>query len=184
MLSLVYCVAAYRLDRRCNSGQLAFKPQELCTLLRAAQAGIGSTAHPWPFLEKLQRLVASNPRVVSAWTAAECVELERGFALLGVYRLTLMMSQQQAQAQAAQIGAAHQAAAAAAAAAASYGPPIGAGSGHGQLPAGMQLPSTAQLHSAMGVGGMSVSGLGLGMGAFGGLPMHAFLPQQLAGLGV
>lgn len=92
MLSLVYCVAAYRLDRRCNSGQLAFKPQELCTLLRATHSNI---AAPWRFLAKVHAMVTAFPHLVQPWSAAERVELERALALLDAYRTTRLLQQLQ-----------------------------------------------------------------------------------------
>lgn len=93
LLQAVFAVAAMRLD--CNvTGQHrpAFKPQELCTLLRAAHTNI---AEPWVFLGALSGTVAVTPFVFESWSGPERAELQRALALLDVYRTTLMLQQLQ-----------------------------------------------------------------------------------------
>ena len=91
LLQLVYDVAALRLDN--NQGlPPAFKPQELCTLLRATHSNI---AAPWRFLAKVHAMVTAFPHLVQPWSAAERVELERSLALLDAYRTTCLLQQLQ-----------------------------------------------------------------------------------------
>ncbi|KAG1674473.1 hypothetical protein FOA52_003078 [Chlamydomonas sp. UWO 241] len=104
LLQSIFTVAALRLER-CG-GRPSFKPQELCTLLRAAQSSI---AQPWAFLEKLHSVLCASPHIVSEWGAGERAELERALALLEMYRTAVLMErmrlqqeQEQAQMQQAQ----------------------------------------------------------------------------------
>lgn len=86
LLQAVYTVASLRLDH-CH-GRPSFKPQELCTLLRAAQSNI---AQPWMFLEKLHSLLLVSPDIVAEWSVSERAELERALSLLDMYRATGML---------------------------------------------------------------------------------------------
>lgn len=82
LLQWVFNVAALRLDRieaGLHGAELSFKPQELCTLLRAAHQHI---AQPWTFLSKLNSVIQARPHVIAGWTTAELTELQRAFALL------------------------------------------------------------------------------------------------------
>ena len=74
----------------------SFKPQELCTLLRAAQADI---AQPWTFLGKLADVVVAMPFVFESWSTSERAELHRALALLNMYRTTLVLQELQVQQQ-------------------------------------------------------------------------------------
>jgi hypothetical protein len=69
------------------------RPQELCTLLRAAHLDI---CEPQPFLAKLARIVQTMPWIVRNWSTSELNELSRA---LGLLQPSLMMQQQQAQQQ-------------------------------------------------------------------------------------
>lgn len=96
LLQLVYDVASLRLDSGGDGRGLpmggSFKPQELCTLLRAAHTGL---AQPWIFLSKLHSVVTVMPRILNGWSPAEHAEIDRAFALLDMYRRTLQQLQQQ-----------------------------------------------------------------------------------------
>eukprot|EP00198_Chlamydomonas_reinhardtii_P013529 XP_001702866.1 predicted protein [Chlamydomonas reinhardtii] len=59
LLQWVFSVATLRLDRR--DAPPSFKPQELCTLLRAAHLDI---CEPQPFLAKLARIVQTMPWIM------------------------------------------------------------------------------------------------------------------------
>ncbi|GBF91445.1 hypothetical protein Rsub_04185 [Raphidocelis subcapitata] len=73
-----------------DGGGISFKPQELCSLLKACHTG---AAPPWAFLATLLRALSLNPSAVDGWSAAEKAELQ------GAY---LLFSQHQAAAAAAQ----------------------------------------------------------------------------------
>jgi hypothetical protein len=91
LLQAVYAVAAMRLEASTQAGlRPAFKSQEMCTLLRAAQTNI---AQPWEFLNKLCDAIAANPHMIDSWSAAERGELQRAVSLLDVYRTTLALQQ-------------------------------------------------------------------------------------------
>ncbi|GLC73306.1 hypothetical protein PLESTF_001358700 [Pleodorina starrii] len=85
LLQWVFSVATLRLDRR--DGPPSFKPQELCTLLRAAHLDI---CEPQPFLNKLARIVQTMPWIVRNWSPSELNELSRA---LGLLQPTLMTAQ-------------------------------------------------------------------------------------------
>lgn len=81
LLSAVFEVSALRLRR----GSMAhhpdlntFKPQELCTLLKACHTNI---APPWVFLSSLLRLLSAHPGMADSWTTAERLELHRACQL-------------------------------------------------------------------------------------------------------
>ena len=75
LLQSVFAVAAMRLDGNVTGQQRpAFKPQELCTLLRAAQTNV---ADPWVFLGALSCTVAVTPFVFESWSGPERAELHR-----------------------------------------------------------------------------------------------------------
>lgn len=93
LLQSVFTVAGMRLDSTLTGQRNpAFKPQELCTLLRAAQSDI---AQPWGFLGKLADAVAASPYAFESWSGPERAELQRALALLDMYRTTLMLQQLQ-----------------------------------------------------------------------------------------
>lgn len=58
---------------------LVFKPQEMCTLLKACQNGM---AEPWEFLSELAAVLDENPMITSAWSGPEAAELSRAMTLL------------------------------------------------------------------------------------------------------
>ena len=90
-----FTVAALRLDGSfTGQHRPSFKPQELCTLLRAAQADI---AQPWTFLGKLADVVVAMPFVFESWSTSERAELHRALALLNMYRTTLVLQELQVQ---------------------------------------------------------------------------------------
>ncbi|PNH12308.1 hypothetical protein TSOC_000797 [Tetrabaena socialis] len=93
LLQWVFSVATLRLDRR--DAPPSFKPQELCTLLRATHLEI---CEPQPFLSKLARIVQTMPWIVRNWSSSELNELSRALGLLQ----PSLMAQQQQQAQAQQ----------------------------------------------------------------------------------
>lgn len=103
LLQLVFDVGTLRLDSGgdYSNGGLPlgghFKPQELCTLLRAAHMG---RAQPWVFLSKLHSVVAAMPQILQGWSPGEHAELDRAFSLLDTYRMTLQQLQQQSAQQA------------------------------------------------------------------------------------
>ena len=93
LLQSVFTVAGMRLDSALTGQRNpAFKPQELCTLLRAAQSDI---AQPWGFLGKLADAVAASPYAFESWSGPERAELQRALALLDMYRTTVMLQQLQ-----------------------------------------------------------------------------------------
>ena len=97
LLQAAFTVAAMRLDSSFTGLQRpTFKPQELCTLLRAAQTNI---AQPWAFLGKLVDAVVAMPFMFESWSGPERAELQRGLALLNMQRTTLMLQQLQQQQQ-------------------------------------------------------------------------------------
>ena len=61
-----------------GAGVLSFKPQELCTLLKACHSG---AAPPWALLEALFAVLAARPAAVDGWAAAERAELARAVEL-------------------------------------------------------------------------------------------------------
>jgi hypothetical protein len=86
LLGAVFDVSALRLRR----GSMAhhpdlstFKPQELCTLLKACHTGI---AAPWVFLGALLRLLSAHPTMADAWTTAERLELHRACQLFSAHQ--------------------------------------------------------------------------------------------------
>ena len=89
LLQWVFSVATLRLDRR--DAPPSFKPQELCTLLRAAHLDI---CEPQPFLAKLARIVQTMPWIVRNWSTSELNELSRA---LGLLQPSLLAQQQQQQ---------------------------------------------------------------------------------------
>ncbi|EFJ43826.1 hypothetical protein VOLCADRAFT_118954 [Volvox carteri f. nagariensis] len=94
LLQWVFSVATLRLDRR--DGPPSFKPQELCTLLRAAHLDI---CEPQPFLNKLARIVQTMPWIVRNWSPSELNELSRALGLLQPTLLTPHQAQAQQQVQ-------------------------------------------------------------------------------------
>ncbi|KAG2450561.1 hypothetical protein HYH02_005062 [Chlamydomonas schloesseri] len=96
LLQWVFSVATLRLDRR--DAPPSFKPQELCTLLRAAHLDI---CEPQPFLAKLARIVQTMPWIVRNWSTSELNELSRALGLLQPSLLAAQQQQQQQQAAAA-----------------------------------------------------------------------------------
>eukprot|EP00195_Chlamydomonas_chlamydogama_P011872 CAMPEP_0202890262 /NCGR_PEP_ID=MMETSP1392-20130828/735_1 /ASSEMBLY_ACC=CAM_ASM_000868 /TAXON_ID=225041 /ORGANISM="Chlamydomonas chlamydogama, Strain SAG 11-48b" /LENGTH=628 /DNA_ID=CAMNT_0049573799 /DNA_START=109 /DNA_END=1995 /DNA_ORIENTATION=+ len=90
LLQWVFTVATFRLEK--GNGMPTFKPQELCTLLRAAQLQI---SQPWPFLDKLFKIVMGSPHIIESWSKQELSELERAFTLLHKYSAPLLVQQQQ-----------------------------------------------------------------------------------------
>eukprot|EP00955_Chlamydomonas_euryale_P028807 303980-Chlamydomonas_euryale.AAC.16 len=88
LLQSVYTVAALRLQR--SVGRPTFKPQELCTLLRAAQSDV---AQPWAFLATLQNQLLLSPDIVHEWSMSERSELDRALTLLETYRTAGLMQQ-------------------------------------------------------------------------------------------
>ncbi|GIL44487.1 hypothetical protein Vafri_1938 [Volvox africanus] len=94
LLQWVFSVATLRLDRR--DGPPSFKPQELCTLLRAAHLDI---CEPQPFLTKLARIVQTMPWIVRNWSPSELNELSRALGLLQPAALLTAQVQAQQQAQ-------------------------------------------------------------------------------------
>lgn len=81
LLAAVFEVSALRLRR----GSMAhhpdiatFKPQELCTLLKACHSNI---APPWTFLGSLLRLLSAHPAMADSWTTAERLELHKACQL-------------------------------------------------------------------------------------------------------
>ncbi|KXZ56119.1 hypothetical protein GPECTOR_1g10 [Gonium pectorale] len=158
LLHWVFSVAALRLDRR--DGPPSFKPQELCTLLRAAHLEI---CEPQPFLAKLARIVQSMPWIVRNWSSSELNELSRALGLLQPSLIAQQHAHAQAQAQAAQQAAAAAAAqqqaqaqqAAVAAAAALPLLSLAAAANGSQLDLQFLLQANA-LVSAAGVGNLGV----------------------------
>lgn len=88
LLRWVFSVAALRLDRK--DAPPTFKPQELCTLLRAAHFGI---AEPWQFLANLMKVVHGMPWIINTWSPNEMNELTKAFNFLRQY--TALQSAQQ-----------------------------------------------------------------------------------------
>lgn len=80
LLRWVFSVAALRLDRK--DAPPSFKPQELCTLLRAAHFGI---AEPWQFLSNLMKVVHGMPWIINTWSPNEMNELTKAFNFLRQY---------------------------------------------------------------------------------------------------
>eukprot|EP00879_Flechtneria_rotunda_P005744 GHRR01006045.1.p1 GENE.GHRR01006045.1~~GHRR01006045.1.p1 ORF type:complete len:810 (+),score=341.24 GHRR01006045.1:739-3168(+) len=81
LLAAVFEVSALRLQRggaMHHSDLASFKPQELCTLLKACHTNI---APPWAFLGSLLQLLSAHPSITDAWTAAERLELHRACQL-------------------------------------------------------------------------------------------------------
>jgi hypothetical protein len=89
LLAAIFDVATLRLrgGGGGHDGHLSFKPQEVCTLLKACHSGV---APPWAFLSALLAVLAQHPAVVDNWSAAEKAELQRAY---------LLFNQQQAAAQ-------------------------------------------------------------------------------------
>jgi hypothetical protein len=88
LLGAVFEVSALRLRR----GSMAhhpdlttFKPQELCTLLKACHSHI-NIAPPWVFLSSLLRLLGAHPHMADSWTAAERCELQRACQLFAAHQ--------------------------------------------------------------------------------------------------
>lgn len=100
LLQWVFSVASLRLDRR--DAPPSFKPQELCTLLRAAHLDI---CEPQAFLSKLARIVQTMPWIVRNWSTSELNELSRA---LGLLQPSLLQQQQQQAAQAKAVAAVQQ----------------------------------------------------------------------------
>ncbi|WIA11940.1 hypothetical protein OEZ85_012022 [Tetradesmus obliquus] len=95
LLSAVFEVSALRLQRGGASHHhdlATFKPQELCTLLKACHANI---APPWAFLGSLLQLLGNHPQMADSWTAAERLELHRACQLFLVHQAELSASGQQ-----------------------------------------------------------------------------------------
>ncbi|KIY99464.1 hypothetical protein MNEG_8495 [Monoraphidium neglectum] len=129
LLTAIFEVATLRLQINSGAGAgadggaaLGFKPQELCTLLKACHTGV---APPWAFLSALLDLLAARPAAVDGWGLAEKAELQRAYVLY---------SQQQQQ----------QHAAAAAAASAAAQRVFGGGAGEAALLAGLGLLGAQQ----------------------------------------
>jgi hypothetical protein len=61
-----------------GGGSISFKPQELCTLLKACHTGISP---PWGFLAALLHALSLNPGAIDNWSASEKAELQRAAAL-------------------------------------------------------------------------------------------------------
>jgi hypothetical protein len=81
LLSAVFEVSALRLRRGSMAHQTeiaTFKPQELCTLLKACHSNI---APPWVFLGSLLRLLSAHPAMADSWTTAERLELHKACQL-------------------------------------------------------------------------------------------------------
>eukprot|EP00775_Hariotina_reticulata_P005241 gene5241-5476_t len=81
LLNAVFEVSALRLQRGWASPHpdlASFKPQELCTLLKACHTKI---APPWAFLGSLLQLLSAHPSMADCWTAAERLELHRACQL-------------------------------------------------------------------------------------------------------
>ena len=93
----MFNVAALRLEHMDRMGQqhgnleLTFKPQELCTLLRASHQYI---AQPWTFLSKLKKVIQARPQIIASWSTAELTELNRAFTLLHTFTAPLLQPQQ------------------------------------------------------------------------------------------
>lgn len=86
LLSAVFEVSALRLQRGSASHHpdlASFKPQELCTLLKACHANI---APPWTFLGSLLQLLSTHPSMADSWTAQERLELHRACQLYLVHQ--------------------------------------------------------------------------------------------------
>eukprot|EP00878_Enallax_costatus_P012598 GHUV01013157.1.p1 GENE.GHUV01013157.1~~GHUV01013157.1.p1 ORF type:complete len:745 (+),score=296.48 GHUV01013157.1:610-2844(+) len=86
LLSAVFEVSALRLQRGSASHHpdlASFKPQELCTLLKACHANI---APPWVFLGSLLQLLSTHPAMADSWTAQERLELHRACQLYLVHQ--------------------------------------------------------------------------------------------------
>lgn len=86
LLTAVFEVSALRLQRGSSSHHTdlaSFKPQELCTLLKACHANI---APPWTFLGSLLQLLSNHPTMADAWTAAEKLELHKACQLYLVHQ--------------------------------------------------------------------------------------------------
>ncbi|KAI8473925.1 MAG: hypothetical protein J3K34DRAFT_518636 [Monoraphidium minutum] len=62
---------------------LTFKPQELCTLLKACHTG---AAPPWGFLATLLHLLALHPAATDSWSALEKAELQRAYVLFSQHQ--------------------------------------------------------------------------------------------------
>jgi hypothetical protein len=81
LLGAVFDVSALRLRRgsMAHHTEIAtFKPQELCTLLKACHSNI---APPWVFLGSLLRLLSAHPAMADSWTTAERLELHKACQL-------------------------------------------------------------------------------------------------------
>jgi hypothetical protein len=81
LLGAVFEVSALRLRRGSMAHQTeiaTFKPQELCTLLKACHSNI---APPWVFLGSLLRLLSAHPAMADSWTTAERLELHKACQL-------------------------------------------------------------------------------------------------------
>lgn len=77
LLPWIFNVAALRL--KSNNLMPSFKPQELCTLLRASH---NMLAEPWVFLINLFKVISVRPNIISLWTVSEQHELHKARQLL------------------------------------------------------------------------------------------------------
>ncbi|GFR47217.1 hypothetical protein Agub_g8900 [Astrephomene gubernaculifera] len=148
LLQWVFSVATLRLDRR--DGPPSFKPQELCTLLRATHMDI---CEPQPFLSKLARIVQTMPWIVRNWSTSELNELSRALGQLQPSMVAAQQAQQHAQ-QRAQQQAQQQAQAQQAAAAAAL-PLLGLGSAGPALDLQLLLQVNALAAAGLGGGGIA-----------------------------
>jgi type II secretory pathway pseudopilin PulG len=83
LLSRVFEVSVLRLQRGRHDAAISFKPQELCTLLKACHSNI---APPWNFLATLLLAVDAAPHLVDSWGPAERTELHRARLLFNNYQ--------------------------------------------------------------------------------------------------
>jgi hypothetical protein len=83
LLSRVFEVSVLRLQRGRHDAAISFKPQELCTLLKACHSNI---APPWNFLATLLLAVDAAPHLVESWGTAERTELQRARLLFNNYQ--------------------------------------------------------------------------------------------------
>jgi hypothetical protein len=84
LLSGVFDVSVLRLQRFQNDANISFKPQELCTLLKACHSNI---AAPWTFLATLLHTVSMQPHLIEGWSTVERTELQRAKVLFAQHQM-------------------------------------------------------------------------------------------------
>ena len=84
LLSGVFDVSVLRLQRFQNDANISFKPQELCTLLKACHSNI---AAPWTFLATLLNTVSMQPHLIEGWSTVERTELQRAKVLFAQHQM-------------------------------------------------------------------------------------------------